>query len=67
MAMLLLYYIAISYVGMVVSTALFIIAMYLFLGVKDIKTIAVGLVVFAVVYCIFAFGLRVRFPHGFLY
>ena len=67
MAMLLVYFILISYLGMVVTTVLFMVAMYLFLGVRDPKIILIALVIMAAVYCGFAFGLRVRFPHGILY
>ena len=67
MAMLLVYFIIISYLGMVVSTVLFMVAMYLFLGVKNPKTIVISVIIMGAVYCAFAFGLHVQFPHGILY
>lgn len=67
MAMLLVYYILISYLGMVASTVLFMVAIYLFLGVRNPVIILVSLLIMAAVYCGFAFGLRVHFPHGILY
>jgi hypothetical protein len=67
MGMLWVYYICISVIGMVVSTAVFVIAMYLFFGVRSLKTILIGLAIACIAYLAFDIGLNVRFPHGFLY
>lgn len=62
-----IYYALVSVLGFVVTTALFLVFSYWFLGVRKIKVYIVSLIIMGLLYFTFAFPLGVRFPHGFLY
>lgn len=65
--MIVAYYILVSIVGFAVTTGLFLVASYWFLGVREIKVYIVSLLIMGVLYSVFDFALKVNFPHGFLY
>lgn len=67
MAIILAYYIAVNYLGFVVSTVLFLVISYAFLGMRKPSVYAVSILIFAALYFLFAYALGVRFPHGWLY